>query len=221
MRPVVFLNFKSYPQAAGKKGLKLAQIALEVAKEYDVEIYIAPQLVDTSMLSYSGVPVFAQHCDPMVGNGGTGKIGVDTLEMIGAKGLLINHSEYPQTVGEILFLVGEAKRRGLKSLVCIPDEHLLYDLKDSTPDFLAVEPPELIGGNISVSAAKPELLTSVFEFVASSMRSTRRVCGAGIKSGEDVRKARVLGAEGVLVSSGFVLADDPKSALEDLATGFG
>ncbi len=221
MKPVVFLNFKSYPQAVGKEGLELAQTALDVAEEHGVELYIAPQLVDTSMFCYSGIPVFAQHCDPVVGNGGTGRISVDTLTKLHVKGLLINHSEYPQELGEILFLVGEARRRGLKSCVCIPDEKLLDALGNSAPDFLAVEPPELIGGNISVSSAKPELLSSVFGFIEANMRSTRGICGAGIKSGEDVRKAKALGAAGVLVASGYVLADNPRRALEDLVTGFG
>jgi len=133
MKPVVFLNFKSYPQAAGKEGLELAQTALDVAEEHDVELYIAPQLVDTSMFCYSGIPVFAQHCDPVIGNGGTGRISVDTLTRLHVKGLLINHSEYPQ--GEILFLVGEARRRGLKSCVCIPDEKLLGGFGESCTGF--------------------------------------------------------------------------------------
>jgi len=53
------------------------------------------------------------------------------------------------------------------------------------------------------------------------MRSTRGICGAGIKSAEDVRKAKALGAAGVLVASGYVLADNPRRALEDLVSGFG
>lgn len=221
MRPVIILNFKSYPQAAGKAGLRLAELAVELASSHHVELYVAPQLVDTSMMSYAGIPVFAQHCDPVVGNGGTGRVALDSLAKLGVKGVLINHSEYPQQPQEIVFLVSKSREFGLSSCVCIPDEKALPALGGSEPDFLAIEPPELIGGSVSVSAAKPELLRTVFDYVERNMGSTRRICGAGIKTLEDVRKAKMLGAEGILVSSGFVLSEDPRRSLEDLIAGFG
>jgi len=45
------------------------------------------------------------------------------------------------------------------------------------------------------------------------------LCGAGITNGEDVRAALKLGAEGVLVASGVVKAEDQYKALLDLARG--
>lgn len=221
MKPVIFLNFKSYPQTVGKAGLELAKDAVELAERHGVELYVAPHLVDTSMMSYAGLPVFAQHCDPIVGNGGTGRVTLDSLAKLGVKGVLINHSEYPQTLEEILFLASKSREFGLKSCVCIPDEKILEDLRRVEPDFLAVEPPELIGGNVSVSVAKPGLLRRVFGYVYENMRSTRPICGAGIKTLEDVRAAKRLGAEGILVASGFVLSSNPKKSLEELIAGFG
>ncbi|RLG55770.1 MAG: triose-phosphate isomerase, partial [Candidatus Hydrothermarchaeota archaeon] len=44
------------------------------------------------------------------------------------------------------------------------------------------------------------------------------LCGAGISTGDDVRAAIELGAEGVLLASGVVKAKDPKKALLDLAS---
>ena len=42
------------------------------------------------------------------------------------------------------------------------------------------------------------------------------LCGAGVKTGEDVRTALDLGAKGVLVASGVVKASKPEEALRDL-----
>lgn len=42
------------------------------------------------------------------------------------------------------------------------------------------------------------------------------MCGAGVKTGEDVRAAMDLGADGVLLASGVVKAKDPEAALRDL-----
>lgn len=221
VKPVIILNFKSYPQTAGKAGLELAELAVDLASHYSVELYVAPQLTDTSMISHAGLPVFAQHCDPVIGNGGTGKVALDSLAKLGVKGILINHSEYPQPLRDVLFLTSKAREFGLKSCVCIPDEGMLGDLKHSGPDFLAIEPPELIGGNVSVSTAKPELLRRVFDYVSKYMHPTRRICGAGIKSLEDVKMAKTLGADGILVASGFVLSPNPRASLEELIVGFG
>ena len=45
------------------------------------------------------------------------------------------------------------------------------------------------------------------------------LCGAGVKNGEDVRKALELGAEGVLLASGVVKAKDVESVRRDLIVG--
>jgi triosephosphate isomerase len=220
MRPIIILNFKSYPQAVGTSGLELARTAMEVAGSHGVELYVAPHVVDTSMYCFNGIPVFAQHCDPVEGNGGTGRVTVDGLAKLNAKGILINHSEYPQEIKEILFLVGAARKYGLKTCICIPNDSFLSRLRGAEPTFLAVEPPELIGGDVSVSSAKPQLLSSVFRYLSANMPSTRGICGAGIKKSDDVRKAKALGADGVLVASGYVLANNPRRFLEELITGF-
>jgi triosephosphate isomerase len=47
------------------------------------------------------------------------------------------------------------------------------------------------------------------------------LCGAGVKNGEDVRKAKELGAKGILVASGVVKAENPEEAIRDLLEGFG
>ena len=42
------------------------------------------------------------------------------------------------------------------------------------------------------------------------------LCGAGVKTGKDVKVALELGADGVLLASGVVKNKDPKAALQDL-----
>ena len=44
------------------------------------------------------------------------------------------------------------------------------------------------------------------------------LCGAGISTGEDMKAALELGAEGVLLASGIIKADDQKQALIDLVS---
>ena len=78
-----------------------------------------------------------------------------------------------------------------------------------------MEPPELIGGDISVSRAGPEIIEDSVNLVGEN----RLLVGAGIKDAEDVRIALSLGASGVLLASGVIKADDPYSALMELVSG--
>ena len=48
--------------------------------------------------------------------------------------------------------------------------------------------------------------------------STSVLCGAGVKSGEDVRKAIELGSMGVLLASGVVKAEDKEKVLTELVS---
>ncbi|MEK6851522.1 MAG: triose-phosphate isomerase, partial [Candidatus Thermoplasmatota archaeon] len=87
------------------------------------------------------------------------------------------------------------------------------------PDYLAVEPPELIGGNVSVTSARPEVITKAVERIRAVDPHVLVLCGAGVKSGRDVAKALELGTVGVLLASGVVKAKNPEKALRDLAKG--
>jgi triosephosphate isomerase len=82
---------------------------------------------------------------------------------------------------------------------------------------LAVEPPELIGTGISVSKAKPEVISHTVDLVRHINAHVPILCGAGITRGEDVVAALRLDTNGVLISSGVVKAKDPYEALLDLA----
>ena len=81
------------------------------------------------------------------------------------------------------------------------------------------EEPELIGGDISVTSADPEIVSGTVEAVRKINKSAKILCGAGVKNGKDVAKAIELGAEGVLLASGVVKAKDTISVLKDLASG--
>ena len=84
---------------------------------------------------------------------------------------------------------------------------------------MAVEPPELIGGEISVTAADPGVVTDSVALVKAVAEDVLVLCGAGVKTGADVGKAIELGTDGVLLASGVALADDVRAVARDLASG--
>jgi triosephosphate isomerase len=86
------------------------------------------------------------------------------------------------------------------------------------PDFVAIEPPELIGSGIPVSQAEPEIVEGTVETIHKINPDVGILCGAGISTGDDMKAALDLGTEGVLLASGIILADNPKEALMGLVS---
>lgn len=215
--PVIIVNFKTYKEATGDKAVALAKICEKVAKETGKNIIPAVQAADIYRVSKAvKIPVFAQHADEAEQGQSTGAITIESVKEAGASGTLINHSEHRIGKDKIKKVVERAKKLGLITVVCAKDSDEGKELDVFKPDFIAVEPPELIGGDISVSTAKPE----VIEESVKKIKGKRVIVGAGVKTKKDVEKAASLGGVGILVASGVVKAKYPEKELKALAEGF-
>ena len=94
------------------------------------------------------------------------------------------------------------------SIVCVKDIAEVKKYVKLNPNFIAIEPPELIGSGKAISKEKPDLIVKAADIVNNSKNKTKLLCGAGIVSGEDVAKAIELGSKGILVASGIVKSKD-------------
>lgn len=217
--PVILVNFKTYLEALGKNSIKLAKICKSVSEKYKVNIAVAPELLDLSkVIEEVEIPVFSQHMDPIEKNGKqTGHILAENLKDIGVTGTLINHSERRLKLEEIERCVEIAKKFKLISVCCSEDPEKSRKIAEFGPYFIAIEPPELIGTGISVSKAKPEVISESIKKIHAINKNVKVLCGAGITTGEDVKKALELGTVGILVASGVVQAKNPKKVLVEFA----
>jgi triosephosphate isomerase len=155
-----------------------------------------------------------------VGYGGfTGHVTAASLKAAGARGTLINHSERRLKLAEIEASISACRQAGIKTIVCTNNVATTRAAAALEPDYVAVEPPELIGSGIPVSKANPDVVVKSVEAVKHISPHVGVLCGAGIAHGEDLRSALELGSEGVLLASGIIKAKDPRKALEDLVTG--
>lgn len=217
---IVVINFKTYAQATGERAVQLAKICEKVAKETDTDVFIAVQNVDIFHVSKAvSIPVYAEHVDPVDYGAHTGKDLPEGLVDNGATGVIINHSEDKDELVDIENSIKRCRDVGLQTIVCAPTAKSSEAIAALGPDFVAVEPPELIGGDISVSKAKPELISDTVKLVHAVDEKIPVLCGAGIKDHEDVKIAMKLGCKGILVASGITKADNPEKALRDLIEG--
>lgn len=216
--PLILVNFKTYKESLGQKGLELARAAERVSEETGVCIAVAPQTPDLYMITKSvGIPVFSQHADPEEPGAHTGSVTPESLKEAGVSGSILNHSERRLRMDIIEETVRRCSCLGLLTCVCANTPLAGRAVASFSPDMVAVEPPELIGSGVSVSKARPEIVGDAMRLIKEVSSGVHVLCGAGITSGEDVSAAIKLGAEGVLVASGIVKAKDPMKALTDLA----
>ena len=221
----IIVNFKTYEQAVGANAVELASVCDEVATELEANIMVAVQPTDIYPIAeIVDIPVFAQHIDPVGYGSNTGWILPEAVKEAGAVGTLISHSEHKLGLEDIKARVEKAQEVGLTTIVCSGKETNDETIEETKaiaalkPDFVAAEPPDLIGGDVSVTT-RPELVEGVVEAVKEVDQSVGVLTGAGVKTGQDVKDALRLGTMGVLLASGVTKAKDPRQALTDLAGG--
>lgn len=216
--PLILVNLKTYEEGTGKRALYLAEKAEKACNKTGVCIGIAPQYTDLATIAKSAsIPVFAQHTDPIRPGSNTGHISAEAVKETGAIGSIINHSEMRLKLADIDATITRLKELDLIPVACTNNPRVSVSTAVLEPDFIAIEPPELIGTGIPVSKAKPEVITETVKLVKQVNPKTTILCGAGITKGDDVSAAIRLGTKGVLVASGVVKAKDPYQTLLDFA----
>lgn len=216
--PLILVNLKTYSQSLGEKAVHLAKIAEKVAEDTGVCIALAPQMSDLHRVANAvNIPVFAQHVDPVKPGRGTGAVLAEAVVEAGAIGTLLNHSEHQLRLVDLEASLLRAKEVGLKIVICSNNRAVSGAAAALGPDFIAVEPPELIGTGIPVSQTQPEVVTATVETIREINSQVVPLCGAGISKGADVAAALKLGTQGVLLASGVVKASHPEKVLRDMA----
>jgi triosephosphate isomerase len=216
-RPLIVINCKVYREGTGSRADLIARSAQEIAEESGVTMAIAPTFTDLHRIAHHfDIPTFAQHMDGVAPGAFTGHVTAETIRSAGARGTLLNHSERRITLAEIEAAIRAAKEHHLETIVCTNNDATSAAAAALGPGFVAVEPPELIGGKISVSEADPEIIRRSVAVVQQINPNVHILAGAGIHSGTCVKTALDLGTYGVLLASSVVKAEDPASVLRDL-----
>ena len=218
--PIIIVNLKTYEQGYGADGFELCKIMEEISIEHNVNLAAAVSAID--LVDYSDnlkIPIFAQHVDGVNYGSNTGSILPEAVRYSGAVGTLVNHAECQMSWEEIEKTINRCKELDLTTVLCTADLDSSEKGSHLNPDMIAVEPPELIGGDISVSTAKPEIISDTVEIVKKINSNISVLCGAGVKNQEDVSKAISLGSEGILLASGVVKSSEPRKVLIDLIQG--
>ncbi len=166
--------------------------------------------------------VIAQHVDAASVGSTTGFLVPEIAKSFGATGSLVNHSEHRIGVDQIEKIVSHLRQIQMISVVCAQDDSEVAIFSKFNPDFIAIEPPDLIGSGKAVSKVRPDIITNSRRSLEENKAPdsvTKLLCGAGIVNGIDARLAIEMGAEGILVASGVIKAANWAEKITELAQG--
>jgi len=225
-KPLVIVNFKDYDDALGMKAVDMLGAHEAVVSEFPdvakIVVAVHPTDLKDVCKAAENVSIFSESADYLTrGPDGlpkttqTGRLTPKILCGMGVRGALVNHAENFRTDDEIKMIVEDFKsyKPDFVLVVCAEStERAVKILSICKPDYIALEPPELIGGDVSVTT-KEDVVREAVAKVGNNL-----LVGAGVKTGEDLKKALEFGAKGVLLASGIVKPKDktPKQALIDL-----
>lgn len=219
MQPLIVVNFKTYATAMGQKAVDLAQAMERSAKDH-VRMIAVVSAFDLHAVKQAApsLEVWSQHLDPVGQGSFTGWLQPENAIERGAEGTIINHAEHKVDIEHVQQLMQQLPD-DFPMCACAADVDEAHQLAELGPRFIAVEPPELIGGDISVTTADPAIVSDTVNAVRAINPQVRVLCGAGVKDGKDVKTAVELGAHGVLLASGVTKSSDVDAVLADLVAG--
>ena len=212
---ILIINTKHYERATGKRSSEFFAGLPDMNAFKGWQIHYAVGAYDLHIANqFPAKSFYAQHVDPIGYGAFTGKISIEMLIDSGIKGSLINHSEFRLNFDTIEKVVLKARAMDFNVIVCAEDLDEVARFAEIGAPLVAYEPPELIGGNISVSTAKPDIIEKAS--VLCEKNGVKLIVGAGIKTHNDILTSLKLGAAGGLVASGVVLASNPAVAITSL-----
>ncbi len=213
---MIILSFKTYREATSENAVRLCQIVKNVREKTGVRIIPAVQPTDIYQIKKEvGIEVWAQHIDPIDPGRHMGWISAYAVKQAGATGVVINHSEHKLSDDLVKKTLEKAKEYQLENIVIGQTVENVVKFDSFDPDFTSYEKDEFISTGIPLLTSEKENIKKLVSVLRHPL-----IIGAGISKPEDIKQALDLGAKGVILSSAFVLSDNPEKTLFDLAQVF-
>lgn len=218
---MLILNLKTYPESTGSNIYSIFEsLNAELEKNSKLADFViaAPANIYLADLKnrYTNLKIAAQTVSSKSAGSTTGWIPADNLVSLGLDLAIYNHSENRQNMDTIVEDIKAIQSKGIRLVVCCENVAEANKILEANPFAIAYEPKDLIGSGISVTT-RPEAVT---EFIQAVKGKTMAIIGAGVSTGEDVANSLKLGAEGVLLASAYVKAEDKGAKLNELAAPF-
>ena len=213
---MIWLSLKTYLQSSGDQVITLLKIAQKVSQDTKVPIIPCAQSSDIYRIKQElKIEVWAQHVDPIDPGRHSGYISPHSTKQAGATGTVLNHGEHLIKPTLIKKTMAKAHQYGLQTLVICETLDLAYQVSKYNPKYLAYEKAALIAGPVSMIDKEEASISKLAKAIPQPL-----IVGAGITTGDHVRRTVKAGGKGVILASAVVKASDPEKKLRELALGF-
>lgn len=211
--PFFEIGVKNY--IYGDAVLRLAQAADKAAVKYDIDVIFLAPYVDIRRISENTerLIIFAPYMDTLRPGRGMADILPEAVHAAGARGVVINHCERPMTFPAIRETIRRADELDMLSFACADTIAETKAIAQFKPDIINPEPAELIGTD---SGSSEDFIRESIQAVKSIAPDILVEQAAGIRTGEQVYRNIILGADGVGAASGIVNAEDPFAKVEEM-----
>jgi triosephosphate isomerase len=163
--------------------------------------------------SVCNVVVTAQHAD-LIGDGkGMGLAPLESLKSVGVEAVFLNHTAHPLCVDKLAATIERAKELEILTIVAADSILESKAIAAMDPDVILCEPSNLVGTG---KTSSDEYIEDTIAAVRSINKEIVIMEGAGIRTGDDVRRLIKRGAQGTGISSALKLARDQKALLTEL-----
>lgn len=211
--PLFTVSPKTY--LLGDESVAAAHLTDELAQGRNHSIFWTapvPELCAVAKNLVFAIPT-AQHAD-LVGDGkGMGLTPLESLKAAGVQAVFLNHTAHPMAVDALAATIDRARELEMLTIVAADGITESKAIAAMNPDVILCEPSSLVGtGHTSGNA----YIEDTIDAVRSVNPDIVIMEGAGIRSGDDVRRLIGLGAQGTGISSALALADDKKALLIEL-----
>lgn len=211
--PLFTVSPKTY--LLGDESVAAAHLTDELAQGRNHSIFWTapvPELCAVAKNLVFAIPT-AQHAD-LVGDGkGMGLTPLESLKAAGVQAVFLNHTAHPMAVDALAATIDRARELEMLTIVAADGITESRAIAAMNPDVILCEPSSLVGtGHTSGNA----YIEDTIDAVRSVNPDIVIMEGAGIRSGDDVRRLIGLGAQGTGISSALALADDKKALLIEL-----
>jgi len=141
VRLIFAINYKAYETAFNERSLDIARAASRLSSRYQgvrIILVVPAAVVGRVLQAYEDV--YVEHVDPIDFGAYTGYLPASAARLIGAKGVLTNHSEHKMVYRDVEKVVKAARAQGLEVMACADTPGEAAGLAYLRPDFIAIEP---------------------------------------------------------------------------------
>jgi triosephosphate isomerase (TIM) len=220
---MIILNLKNYTESTGKNLIKIIDSldkAIDINPKLSDLVYIAPAVYDLHYAYNSAkyVKIAAQHIDNKSIGSTTGWCPAQSIADIGIEYSVLNHSEHRYTDwSELKTVIKLAHAYNLKLIVCCENLDEAAKLLKLKPYAIAYEDKDLIGSGQSITTSRPDEVKKFIELVKPFSKA---IIGAGISTEQDIIVGLQFGAQGFILASAFVKAEDKVAKIQELSKPF-